>query len=189
MLGKATKKQLRKPGELETALRRMIHAQGKADSTADCYWEWVEKFLKWVYSQRKQWVHPKDMGRAEVERYLSWLANDRRVSSTTQNQAFSALCFLYRWVVKQPIENCSQRVSAFRSSGSSRMNEPAASLMYQHLYAFLQNGFLMVRDVTSIVGKTRRFSPPICRSLVLFWCYGFGHLPPSRDNLHHVGSG
>jgi integron integrase len=107
MLGKATKKQLKKPGELETALRRMIHAQGKADSTADCYWEWTEKYIKWASARQKRWVHPKEMGRAEVERYLSWLANDRRISSTTQNQAFSALCYLYRWVIRVPIEDCS----------------------------------------------------------------------------------
>jgi integron integrase len=119
MLGKATKKQLRKPGELETALRRCIHAQGKADSTADCYWEWAEKFLKWVHSERKEWVHPRNLGRAEVERFLSMLGNDRRVSSTTQNQAFSALCFLFRWVVKQPIENC----SALRSKTPSGVRE------------------------------------------------------------------
>lgn len=107
MLGKATKRQLRKPGELETALRRMIHAQGKADSTADCYWEWVEKYIKWASARRKKWMHPRDMGRVEVEQYLSSLANDRRISSTSQNQAFSALCYLYRWIIRVPIENCS----------------------------------------------------------------------------------
>lgn len=119
MLGKATKKQLKKPGELETALRRSIRSQGKADSTADCYWEWTEKFLRWVHSERKQWVHPREMGRDEVERFLSMLGNDRRVSATTQNQAFSALCYLYRWVIKQPIENC----SALRSKTPSGVRE------------------------------------------------------------------
>jgi integron integrase len=119
MLGKQTKRQSHKPGELETALRRAIRSQGKAESTADCYWDWTEKFLKWVYSERREWIHPKDMGRQEVERYLSWLANDRRISSTTQNQAFSALCYLYRWVIKSPIENC----SALRSKVPSGVRE------------------------------------------------------------------
>lgn len=119
MLGKQTKRQTHKPGELETALRRMVRSQGKADSTADCYWDWTQKFLKWVYAERKQWIHPKDMGRPEVERYLSWLANDRRISSTSQNQAFSALCYLYRWVIRKPIEDC----SALRSKVPSGVRE------------------------------------------------------------------
>lgn len=133
MLGRLSKKQMKKPGELETALREMIHAQGKADSTADCYWDWTEKFLRWVYSDRKQWVHPRELGRPEVERYLSWLANDRRISSTTQNQAFSALCYLYRWIIKVPIENC----SALRSKITDGVREVVDESELRSLFAEL----------------------------------------------------
>lgn len=39
------------------------------------------------------------MGAAEVESFLTYLANDRHVSSSTQNQALSAVLFLYREVL------------------------------------------------------------------------------------------
>lgn len=163
MLGKATKRQLKEPGELETALRRTIHAQGKADSTADCYWDWTQKFLKWVYSQKREWIHPKDMGRPEVERFLSSLANDRRVSSTTQNQAFSALCYLYRWVIKVPIEDCSTLRSKITDGVREVVDESelrrlfaelsgipllCANLMYGSNFRIGELGRLRIKDLS-----------------------------------------
>jgi|SRR5688572_11220712 len=43
--------------------------------------------------------HPRDMGAAEVEAFLSWLANRRGVTVSTHKQALSALVFLYRQVL------------------------------------------------------------------------------------------
>ena len=43
------------------------------------------------------------MGRAEVEQFLAHLAVDNHVSASTQNQALSALLFLYNYVLEQPI--------------------------------------------------------------------------------------
>ncbi|MDR7928299.1 phage integrase N-terminal SAM-like domain-containing protein [Acidithiobacillus thiooxidans] len=43
--------------------------------------------------------HPQNMGAAEVEAFLSYLANERHVSSSTQNQAKAALLFLYKQVL------------------------------------------------------------------------------------------
>ncbi len=43
--------------------------------------------------------HPKDMGAAEVEAFLKMLATERQVSSSTHNQALSALLFLYKEVL------------------------------------------------------------------------------------------
>src|SRR5713101_3960099 len=43
--------------------------------------------------------HPSTMGAPEIAKYLSWLATERRVSSSTQNQAFSAVLFLYKHVL------------------------------------------------------------------------------------------
>ena len=48
------------------------------------------------------------MGASEIAAFLTWLATDRRVSASTQNQALSALLFLYRDVLRLeigPIEN------------------------------------------------------------------------------------
>ena len=63
-------------------------------STEKVYLYWVRFFIRW-----HQMKHPRDMGAAEVEAFLSMLAAQRKVSSSTHNQALSALLFLYREVL------------------------------------------------------------------------------------------
>lgn len=43
--------------------------------------------------------HPREMGAAEVEAFLSYLASERKVSASTQNQAKATLLFLYKAVL------------------------------------------------------------------------------------------
>lgn len=62
--------------------------------TEKTYVDWIKRFI-WFHGKR----HPKDMGAAEVEAFLSHLAVDRSVSASTQNQAKSALLFLYKEVL------------------------------------------------------------------------------------------
>ena len=60
---------------------------------------WVEKFLRYHKDRNDGvWRHPTELGKAEMEQYLTFLAVDQRVSASTQNQAFSALLFLYKKV-------------------------------------------------------------------------------------------
>ena len=58
------------------------------------------------------------MGVPEVEAFLTWLAVEKTVSKSTQNQAFNALIFLYREVLKQPLDG---RINAVRSSKKQRL--------------------------------------------------------------------
>ena len=44
-------------------------------------------------------THPKSFGAAEVSAFVNWLAEQRRASASTQNQALSAVLFLYRVVL------------------------------------------------------------------------------------------
>ncbi len=96
---------------LEQRLRDMIRVQNKSDATADSYWGWVERFLRFAREKRGKWVHPSELRERQVEIFLKHLANVENVSANTQNQAFSALCYLYRHVLKQPLEG----VSALRA--------------------------------------------------------------------------
>ena len=59
--------------------------------TEQTYTYWIKFFIRWSGMR-----HPADMGAAEVEAFLSMLATDRQVSSSTQNQALAALLFLYK---------------------------------------------------------------------------------------------
>jgi len=60
--------------------------------------EWVKRFV--LHSGKK---HPRDMGAQEVEAFLTHLAVTRQVSASTQNQAKSALLFLYKEVLDQAL--------------------------------------------------------------------------------------
>jgi len=55
--------------------------------------DWIKRFL--LYFDK---VHPKNMGAADVEIFLTYLAVEGKVAASTQNQAKSALLFLYRQV-------------------------------------------------------------------------------------------
>jgi integron integrase len=63
-------------------------------STERAYVGWVRRFVHW-HGRR----HPRSMGQAEVEAFLTMLAHDRSVSPSTHKQALSALLFLYREVL------------------------------------------------------------------------------------------
>lgn len=56
--------------------------------------DWIKRFI-WFHGKR----HPKEMGAPEVEAFLSHLAVERSVLASTQNQAKSALLFLYKEVL------------------------------------------------------------------------------------------
>ena len=66
--------------------------------TEQAYCYWVRFFVRWS-GHGGTMRHPRDMGAAEVTRFLTMLTNERRVSVFTHNQALSALLFLYRDVL------------------------------------------------------------------------------------------
>ena len=66
--------------------------------TEKAYLYWVRFFIRWSATQAGGMRHPRDMGVADVEAFLSMMANERKVSASTHNQALSALLFLYREV-------------------------------------------------------------------------------------------
>ena len=104
--------------DLEVRLRRKIRAQGKADSTADAYWEWCRQFLDYCASRG---VGRETKAEDAVEQWLTSLANDRDLAANSQNVAFSALCYLYREVLKRPLEG----VSALRAKRPQRIRDIA----------------------------------------------------------------
>ena len=62
--------------------------------TEETYLQWIRRF---IYFHDKK--HPRDMGASQVEAFLSDLATRGKVAASTQNQALSALLFLYREVL------------------------------------------------------------------------------------------
>ena len=76
-------------------VREAVRYRHYSLSTERAYCHWVRAFVRF-HGLR----HPREMGPAEVEAFLSHLANSRTVSASTHRQALSALLFLYREVLK-----------------------------------------------------------------------------------------
>jgi len=67
--------------------------------TEKAYLYWARFFIRWSGAQPGGMRHPRDMGVQEVEAFLNMMANERKVSASTHNQALGAVLFLYREVL------------------------------------------------------------------------------------------
>ncbi|TAK47409.1 MAG: integron integrase [Betaproteobacteria bacterium] len=77
--------------------------------TEQTYWFWIRWFIR-----HNGLRHPSELGATKVEAFLSWLATEREVAAATQNQALSALLFLYKEVLGQNLPWFTELVRAKR---------------------------------------------------------------------------
>src|SRR5256885_5592600 len=82
------------PKRLIARFREATRSRHYSLRTEQAYWYWIRCFV--FFSGKK---HPAEMGAAEVTGFLNWLATERNVAAATQNQALSALLFLYQKVL------------------------------------------------------------------------------------------
>jgi len=87
-----------RPPRLLDRVRAVIRARHYSRRTEDAYVAWIRRFI--VFHGRR---HPVAMGAPEITQFLTSLAVDRKVASSTQNQALSALLFLYRDVLERDL--------------------------------------------------------------------------------------
>ena len=79
-------------------VRDVIRRRHYSVRTEQAYIDWIKRFI--IYHNKR---HPAEMAEEEVAQFLTHLARDRDVAPCTQNQALSALLFLYKEVLKQEI--------------------------------------------------------------------------------------
>src|SRR5436189_2228960 len=79
-------------------VRDVIRRKHYSIRSAKAYTSWTKRFI--IYHNKR---HPAEMAEEEVARFLTHLARDRDVAPSTQNQALSALLFLYKEVLKHEI--------------------------------------------------------------------------------------
>ncbi|MFO7559935.1 MAG: phage integrase N-terminal SAM-like domain-containing protein [Desulfobacterales bacterium] len=91
-------------------VRSLIRLKHYSLRTEQTYVGWIKRYI-FFHDKR----HPKDMGEKEIRQFLTHLAVNRNVAASTQNQAFNALLFLYRDVLKQEFEDLGDVVRAKRS--------------------------------------------------------------------------
>ncbi len=83
---------------LEARARQAFRVRQRALSTEKTYLYWLRAFRKFLNSK-----DPADITAADIQRFLGYLAVERRVASSTQNQALNALVFIYRHVLGQQL--------------------------------------------------------------------------------------
>ncbi|MCB1887155.1 MAG: integron integrase [Rhodocyclaceae bacterium] len=83
-----------RPPRLLDVVRDRLRLKHYSLRTEWAYVSWIKRYI--VFHGKR---HPREMGKGEVEAFLSSLAVSRNVSASTQNQAMAALLFLYREVL------------------------------------------------------------------------------------------
>jgi integron integrase len=98
------------PKKLLDQFRDVLRRKHYSLETEKSYIAWTKRF---IYFHGKR--HPKEMGKQEIEAFLTHLAVNRKVAASTQNQAFNALLFLYREVLHMVFPETIQAIRAKRS--------------------------------------------------------------------------
>jgi integron integrase len=113
-------------------LRERIRYMHYSLSTEKVYVYWVRLFIRW-HGRGGQMKHPRTMGAPEIEAFLTMLATERKVSTSTHNQALSALLFLYREVLNMdlPWMDGINRPTAKRRIPSVLTKDEVAGLLAQ----------------------------------------------------------
>jgi integron integrase len=87
-----------KSPKLLDQVHQTLRAKHYAYRTEQTYVDWIKRFI-FFHNKR----HPKDMGADEIQAYISYLADERQVAASTQNQALSAIVFLYKHVLQKEV--------------------------------------------------------------------------------------
>ena len=100
-----------RPPRLLDRVRLSIRARHYSRRTEKAYVAWTRRYI--LFHGKR---HPSEMGAAEITQYLSFLATRGNVAASTQNQALSALLFLYRAVLGQDLPWLDEVVRAKRTA-------------------------------------------------------------------------
>ena len=103
-----------RPKKLLDQVRDAIRVKHYSLRTEQAYVSWIKRYI--LFHNKR---HAKEMGSAEIEAFLTHLAVDQNVAASTQNQALSALLFLYREVLKKDLDPYS--IDAVRAKRPKRL--------------------------------------------------------------------
>ena len=98
-----------KPKKLLDQVRDVVRLKYYSIQTEQSYVSWTKRYV--LFHDKK---HPCEMGRSEIEAFMTHLAVDLKVSASTQNQALNGLLFLYRHVLAIDIDGSIDAIRAKR---------------------------------------------------------------------------
>lgn len=112
-------------------VREVIRLKHYSYQTEKTYVHWAKRFI--LFHKKR---HPTDMGKIEIEQFLSFLAN-QGVAPSTQNQAFNALIFLYNQVLHISMQG--QNIQALRAKRKERIPTVLSTEEVQTILSAIKN--------------------------------------------------
>ena len=120
-------------------LREVIRRKHYSASTEESYVRWCRRYI--LFHNKR---HPQDMGKSELEAFLSHLAIADKVSASPQNQALNALVFLYRHVLETEIDF---PLDAMRAKRPKRLPVVLSREEVREVLAALEGVYLLMAQI------------------------------------------
>lgn len=98
-----------RPGTLVSGIRIACRRRNYSRTTEKTYIQWTRRYVRY-----HGFRHPRDLREKEIRAFLTYLATERNVAASTQNQALNALVFLYRHVIRIELDDFSAFIRARR---------------------------------------------------------------------------
>jgi integron integrase len=121
-------------------VRQVLRYHHYAYRTEQAYCDWIVQYLKFYKYQQ----HPGEMGKTEIDTFLSYLATDRKVSASTQRQALNAIIFLYKRVLDMPV---SGDIEPVRAKRHIRLPVVMTKNEVQRVFAHMQGIHLLMAKI------------------------------------------
>ena len=116
--------------KLMDQVKQVLRYHHYSYKTEQAYCTWILRYIKYHGSKK----HPRDMGKKEIEQFLSHLASQKNVAAATQRQSLNAIVFLYKNVLDIPIDENLEHV---RSKRHPRLpvvlTQPEVKLIFDHM--------------------------------------------------------
>ena len=123
--------------KLMDQVRQVLRYHHYKYRTEQTYCDWIVRYLKY-HNCRK---HPREMGKPEIESFLSHLASDRKVAASTQRQALNAIVFLYTKVLDMPV---AENISHIRAKKYKNPLVVMTKNEVQQVFAGMEGGHLLM---------------------------------------------
>lgn len=145
--------------KLETTLelvKKRLRLQQKAYSTEKAYCHWISRYHAWLQGNRQL---ASLSSTRKMELFLTHLADDKVVAAKTQNQAFNAVRYLYKEVLKQDIGN----VDSLRAKEGEQVRRAPKVSEIHSLFEAMQdrNGYPVKLVCKLLYGCGMRVSEPL----------------------------
>jgi site-specific recombinase XerD len=130
-------------------MREALRSRHYSRRTEQTYCHWVKRFIFFHHVR-----HPADMAETEINAFLTHLAVKEKVSASTQNQAPSALLFLYRHVIGREVGDLGEVIRARKPMRLPvGLTKRATCHTFRHAFAtqLLQSGY-DIRTVQELLG-------------------------------------